>query len=242
MKNLYEEATSYFEPILQEAPPGLSNGWIISDLEFFALQTGLYFGTVSSMGLSLLVALLVIFITSRNLLISFFASVSIGIIITVTVACLVLIGWELDILESVTVSIAVGLSVDFTAHYAIAYLTVKPCDDRCRRVELTISHTCPAITLAALTTFIAGLGLLPATVLIYYKFGAFLMITTASSWLISTYFFIPLLSIAGPQGTCCSVSLKCRSSEPSESSAVMTETSTFTPSSHQEIIEKSTVV
>ncbi|CAL8312007.1 unnamed protein product [Lota lota] len=34
---------------------------------------------------------------------------------------LVLLGWELNVLESVTISVAVGLSVDFDVHYGVAY-------------------------------------------------------------------------------------------------------------------------
>ena len=240
--SFYTHAKSYFDPLLETAPPGLANGWFVGELDFFALQRGLYSGTVSSMFWSLLVALLVILITSRNLVISFFASATIGSIICVTVSSLVLLGWELDILESITVSIAVGLSVDYTAHYAIAYLQAKPRDDRYRRVELAVSRTGPAIALAALTTLVAGLGLLPASVLIYYKFGVFLMLTTASSWLLSTYFFIPLLSIAGPQEGCCDFPFRCKFSDRQEqsNSVTMTETSTYTPSSHFEMTERLT--
>ena len=247
IQKFYDDTEAYFDPWLKAAPPGLAGGWIISDLEFFALQKGLYKGSISSVGWSLLVGLLVILVTTRNLLISLFASVTIASIIFVTIGSLVLMGWELNILESVTVSIAVGLSVDFTAHYAIAYLQATPADDRTRRVESAVSHVCPAIALAALTTFVAGAGMLPATVLVYTKFGVFLMITMAVSWIFSTYFFLPILTICGPKNDCCS--LKCKQHpaagiESTDRSLMLTETSTCSPpiSSNFEVIERSTVL
>jgi len=247
IQRFYDDTEKYFQPWLQTAPPSLSGGWIISDLEFFALQKGLYKGSISSVGWSLLVGLLVILITTRNILVSLFVSITIASIIFVTIGSLVLLGWELNILESVTVSIAVGLSVDFTAHYAIAYLQATPNNDRVRGVEAVASHVCPAITLAALTTFIAGAGMLPATVLVYTKFGVFLMITMAVSWVYSTYFFLPTLTICGPENDCCGMSCKLVNpavQESTDRSLMLTETSTCSPpiSSNYEIIERSTVL
>lgn len=57
----------------------------------------------------------------------------------------------------------------------------------------------PAITLAALTSFIAGLCMLPANVVAYYKFGVFMMIIMACSWFFSTYFFLTLCGAFGPE-------------------------------------------
>ncbi|CAK8680526.1 unnamed protein product [Clavelina lepadiformis] len=241
----YQEVEEFLKPLLLRAPQTLARGWFVSDLEFYSLQSGLHAGTIASVGWSILVALLVIVITSRNLIVSFFATCNIAGIIFCTLASLVLMGWELNVLESITVSIAVGLSVDFTAHYAIAYIVAKPNHDRQQRVEYAASRLGPAITLAALTTFVAGAGMIPASVLAYVRFGVFLMIIMTLSWLLSCYFFLGLLSVFGPEGSRCNLACKCEPlPENDEHTTIMTETSTQSPpmSCHNEVIERATVI
>ena len=49
------------------------------------------------------------------------AALTIGSASVVTVGCLVLMGWELNMFESMTLSLAVGLSIDFAIHLGVAY-------------------------------------------------------------------------------------------------------------------------
>nr|CAB3238098.1 protein dispatched homolog 1-like [Phallusia mammillata] len=264
MDVFYTHLEQFLSPLLRSAPFGLASGWFIGDFQFYSLQKGLYDGTLTSVGLSLLVAQFVILVTSRNIAIALFANLSVACVIFVTAASLVLLGWELNVLESVTISIAVGLAVDFTAHYAIAYIVAPSSGDRQQRVEFAASRMGAAISMAALTTFIAGAGLLPSNVLAYNHFGVFIMLVMAASWLYSNYFFLPVLSAIGPQGSCCD--LRCSSScctgiatDSDEHTTIMTETSSVkvtcaTPASSRapmlssvssnatEIIERQTVI
>ena len=243
VRELYRMSKQFFQPVLNRAPLSMSGGWLVSDFDFFALQQGLYDGSIASVCWSLLVGLVIFLVSTRNIVISCFATITIACIILVTTGSLVLLGWELNILESVTVSIAVGLSVDFTAHYAIAYLQSDHCHDRKQQVEEAISHVCPAIALAALTTFIAGAAMLPSTVLIYHKVGVFLMVLMTASWLYSTYFFLPLLAVCGPQKNCWKISCR-HTHDTGDRGVMMTETSTCSPSTscRHELVERSTVV
>uniref|UniRef100_A0A1A9UNQ7 Uncharacterized protein n=1 Tax=Glossina austeni TaxID=7395 RepID=A0A1A9UNQ7_GLOAU len=51
---------------------------------------------------------------------------------------LVLLDWELNILESVTMSTAIGLAVDFSLHYGIHYRSSPTCaSERCK---LNLKH------------------------------------------------------------------------------------------------------
>ena len=113
-----------------------------------------------------------------------------------TVGILVMLGWELNILESVTISIAVGLSIDFTLHYAMAY-RLSPHLDREMRVVTSISRMGSPVGMAALTTFLVGAIMLPSTVLAYRKLGIFLMIVMSVSWAFATFFFQALLRTLG---------------------------------------------
>lgn len=93
---------------LRSAPRGMQRGWFVSRLEFFELQRTLYEGTIRAIGVSLILALIVLALVTLNPLISLYAIVTIGAAIIVTVAILILLGWKLNVLESVAISTAIG--------------------------------------------------------------------------------------------------------------------------------------
>jgi predicted RND superfamily exporter protein len=95
-------------------------------------------GTYTSLIFSMLFALVVLLLTSGNVLITLYAMLTITFIIADTVAVFVLCGWELNILETIIIIMSVGLSVDFSkkrifdknstfysslaVHYGVAYI------------------------------------------------------------------------------------------------------------------------
>ena len=153
----WNKIKSWADDILAKAPPGLQNGWVVSwGMGFYNLQTNIASGTFSSMGISVAIAFLVMLLTTLNIFISLYAIVTIIGIIAITVGSLVLAGWYLNILESIVMSVAVGLSIDFTMHYGVAYRTSPVKDDRDTRVRYSLVHIGSAVTMAAVTTFLTG--------------------------------------------------------------------------------------
>ncbi|XP_012870425.1 PREDICTED: protein dispatched homolog 1 [Dipodomys ordii] len=201
MHQFYKEVDSWISNELSSAPEGLSNGWFVSNLEFYDLQDSLSDGTLIAMGLSVAVAFSVMLLTTWNVIISLYAIISIAGTIFVTVGSLVLLGWELNVLESVTISVAVGLSVDFAVHYGVAY-RLAPDPDREGKVIFSLSRMGSAIAMAALTTFVAGAMMMPSTVLAYTQLGTFMMLIMCISWAFATFFFQCMCRCLGPQGTC----------------------------------------
>lgn len=201
MHQFYKEVDSWISNELSSAPEGLSHGWFVSNLEFYDLQDSLSDGTLIAMGLSVAVAFSVMLLTTWNIIISLYAIISIAGTIFVTVGSLVLLGWELNVLESVTISVAVGLSVDFAVHYGVAY-RLAPDADREGKVIFSLSRMGSAIAMAALTTFVAGAMMMPSTVLAYTQLGTFLMLIMCISWAFATFFFQCMCRCLGPQGTC----------------------------------------
>ncbi|XP_054568938.1 protein dispatched homolog 1 [Eptesicus fuscus] len=201
MHQFYGEVDAWISRELSSAPEGLGNGWFVSNLEFYDLQDSLSDGTLVAMGLSVAVAFSVMLLTTWNVIISLYAIVSIAGTISVTVGSLVLLGWELNVLESVTISVAVGLSVDFAVHYGVAY-RLAPDADREGKVVFSLSRMGSAIAMAALTTFVAGAMMMPSTVLAYTQLGTFMMLIMCVSWAFATFFFQCLCRCLGPQGAC----------------------------------------
>ena len=218
-KSFYRSASRWMSQQLLDAPPEMSKGWFTSTFKFFSVQTSLAEGLPVAFGISILVATLVTFLTSLNVLITIYAMLTITFIMLVTTASLVLLGWELNILESVIITVSVGLSIDFTLHYGVAY-RLAPDLDRKNRAYSSMARVGSVIFVAAVTTFLAGLFMLPSVTLVYQKFGTFLVLVITISWAYSTLFFQSLLNTIGPQGAfgqfhwpsfdCCSVSSKSR--------------------------------
>ena len=199
VKLFYESVNDWFMDQLLTAPTEIKNGWFISEFRYFSLQASLARGMPIAFGISLLVAMVVTFFTSLNALITLYAILSIGCIMLVTVGAIVLLGWELNVLESVIITVAVGLSIDHTLHYGVAY-RLAPDLDRYNRALSSLKTVSSVICMASLTTFLTGVFMVASVTLVYQKFGIFLILVISISWLYSTLFFQSLLNVLGPQG------------------------------------------
>ncbi|KAK3092676.1 hypothetical protein FSP39_005755 [Pinctada imbricata] len=200
IKTFHTTVERFLKDELTTAPKSLKNGWFVSDLGFYDLQHSLATETPIAIGVSLAVVALVTFITTLNILISLLSIISIACVMFVTISIMVLMNWELNILESVVVTVAIGLSVDYTLHYGVSY-RLLPDLQRDARVATSTAGISGVISSAALTTFLAGAMMMPSTVLVYQKFGIFLMIIISISWAYSTFFFQSLLCCIGPKGS-----------------------------------------
>lgn len=208
MKEFVDHVDGWMKDQLETAPEGMSGGWFTSDLDFFDLQDHLARGAPLALGLSVIIATLVLLLTTGNIVISCCAIASIAGTLFVTIGTLVLLGWQLNIMESVILSVAVGLAIDFTVHYGVAY-SLAPAQDREGRVVFSLSRMGSAIAMAALTTFTAGVLMMPANILSYTQMGTFLVLITTVSWTFSTFFFHSVCRICGPEGHTGSLSWLC---------------------------------
>ena len=120
-------------------------------------------------------------------------------IVCCVVGTLVLDGWELNIIESVIISVAVGMSVDFVAHLSHAYLhsVIK---ERAIAVMYMMRTMGVSVLTGAITTFIAGFFMIFAKTLFFYQFGFFMMMTMLFSWIFANLFLAPLMGAVGPVG------------------------------------------
>ena len=152
----WERTESWIKKEMSTAPFSMKRAWWISNLEFYDLQKSLSTGTLVSMAIAIAMAFAVMLLTTLNVLVSIYAILTIIGIISVTTGSLVLSGWKLNILESITMSVAVGVSIDFAMHFGVAYCLAPNNECRKARVQFSLSRMGSAITMAAITTFIAG--------------------------------------------------------------------------------------
>ncbi|CAG5132771.1 unnamed protein product, partial [Candidula unifasciata] len=197
VQSFYLKVDNWVREELLQAPVEMKRGWFVSSLDFYDLQSSLAMGTPLALGVSLSVVAVVSFFTTLNVLISLYALLSVAATICVTLASLVFMQWELGVLESVVITIAIGLAVDLTLHYGVAF-RLSPDLGREMRVINSLGRMGSPVAMAAFTTMMAGAFMMFSTVLVYKKFGTFLLLLVSLAWVYATFFFLALLRTIGP--------------------------------------------
>ncbi|XP_034128147.1 protein dispatched [Drosophila guanche] len=198
IKEFYETVEHWFQQQLATAPVELRGGWFTSDLKFYNVQDTLSHDTIVAITLAMAASLLVLLCFTLNLLISIYAVLTVSLSIFNTVAVLILLGWQLNILESIAVSTAIGLAVDFSLHYGIHY-RMSPIKERIAATQFVLSRIIGPTVMAATTTGLAGGIMMASNILPYIQIGVFLLVVMIISWLYATFFLMSLLRVAGPQ-------------------------------------------
>ena len=200
----FHNVESWTREQMASAPRGMRGGWFVSFLDFYALQESLLWGTRDSLLIALGLVLIVMVVATSSFRVAVFALITIAAIILVTAAILVAAGWDLNVLESVTLTVGIGLAIDTTLHYAVAFRLHQPASpsedaasQRRETVRSTLTTMAPAVTLAAFTTALAGAMMTPASILAYVQLGVFLVVIMLISWIFSTFFFLSLLRYFG---------------------------------------------
>lgn len=205
INEFYTTVNEWMEKQLETAPSVMKKGFFVSDLDFYDLQHELGRGTKVAIFVSMALAAAVLFVSTLNPLISVLAIVTITFSIITTIAALVLSGWTLNILESIAVSTAIGLDVDFSLHYSINY-RMCPSNMGGNREEATryaLSCIMGPSFMAALTTAAAGFFMMFSLILPYFQIGLFLVLLMTVSWIYATFFLGSLLATLGPTQNAC---------------------------------------
>lgn len=115
-----------FEKFLvdQSPPPSAQNGFFTCGMFTVTdLQDNMVRSAISSAALSIVLAFGIILISTRSVLVSSYAIITVILIVACVMGSIVLMGWELGLLESMCMSILVGMSVDFVVHFAHAWVS-----------------------------------------------------------------------------------------------------------------------
>jgi PERQ amino acid-rich with GYF domain-containing protein len=111
-----------------------------------------------------------------------------------------IMGWELGIVEAISITVLVGLSVDYCLHLGDSYTHSKAkTGKRYPRTRDAITDMGAAIVGGAATTIASSVMLLFCTIQIFTKFGLIVTVNTAFSIVLTIFVFCPLLMVCGPQ-------------------------------------------
>ena len=196
-------------------PEGVKNGFFIGgDYWWYDTHKAMLETAMGSAGIALAASTLVILCSSRSFTLAIFSCLSIVYVLTSVVSTMVALGWSLGFLESICLSILIGLSADFVTHFSHAYANFKPTlmttstdDDnqeqvsvigRGERTKFAIVHMGPSILAACFTTVSAAIIMLFCTIVFFEKFALVLFFCIIQATVASFIFFCTLVDCCGP--------------------------------------------
>eukprot|EP01155_Anaeramoeba_flamelloides_P029881 Anaeramoba_flamelloidesa85769_1239.p1 GENE.a85769_1239~~a85769_1239.p1 ORF type:complete len:1139 (-),score=286.33 a85769_1239:191-3607(-) len=198
-REFFDEIEEFLDTINKEAPEGMdmvstvSWSWMemLTDETLISVALGTIFVSVG-------VAYLIIVVSTDNIISSFFAILSISGVVVTIVGMMVSIGWKLELITSVCLTVIVGISVDYVVHFCHAY-TISTHDTPFAKLRDAMTNLGISVTAAAATTLISTFIMFFNWSPFFLKFGLFIWMTIISSALWSFFFFFTLL-LYGPTG------------------------------------------
>jgi hypothetical protein len=173
-----------------------ANGKFLQMSTIDSLQSG--FAKAAALSISL--ALCAILLTTLNFVVTAYAIITVVGIVLSMLALMVFADFKLGVLESMCLSILVGVSIDYTLHLALAYQETKPSKPRAARATEAAQHMGISIVSGACSTASSGVLLFFTTITFFTLFGYFIVTTALLSVLFAVFFFMALLYTAGPEG------------------------------------------
>uniref|UniRef100_A0A915L200 SSD domain-containing protein n=1 Tax=Romanomermis culicivorax TaxID=13658 RepID=A0A915L200_ROMCU len=171
MHYFYWETSRFIEKLLADGPVDVRKGWFVSDwLDYYDLQRALVVGVKYSVIFAVCIAVLIVFLTIGNVVIGLLCALCICSVIVLTIASMLLLDWHLNILESTIIVLAIGISFDYTLHFAtvarhlILEINILQSDEHSGSLlaRRLISKASSSVSGAALTTALVGFAMLPA--------------------------------------------------------------------------------
>jgi hypothetical protein len=173
-----------------------SGNVVVTDLEgkfVFMNNQSIYVRTaIQSSVLGVVIAFVVLLISTRVFHIAFFASLSITSVLVSVVGTMVMLGWKLGSIESILIGITAGFSVDYVVHLAHAYEIAE--GDSYERVTEAFADLGISVFNGMITSVAASIPLFFCSLQFFAKFGTFLCLTIVFSWIFANFVFMSILA------------------------------------------------
>jgi len=181
------------------APSGVKN-FFFSSFTFWWYDTNSQMLTTAygAASIALAAAAIVILLSARSVVLTLFATITIGYVLCSVTSTLVALGWTLGFLESICFAILIGVSVDFVIHFCHAYASKSGEVDRGERTQDALIRMGPSILAAAVTTVAAAIIMLFTVIDFFQKFALILFMTMIQATLGSFVMFLTFTDCIGP--------------------------------------------
>lgn len=184
---------------LRSAPQGVNKAFFTgNDYWYMDTHQAMTSTAYSSAATALIATTLVILISSRSFLLTFFSVLSMFYILAATIATMVLCGWTLGFIESICIAILIGISADFVTHLSVAYTTEEGNLDREKRTEQALLDMGPSILAAAFTTIVSSVIMIFTKIVFFGRFAYVMLFTISHSTFGAFIVFCTLTNCAGP--------------------------------------------
>jgi len=147
---------------------------------------------ISGSMIGVLVAFIVLFVSTRKLHLSLFATLCILSVLVGVIGSATMLGWTLGTIEAILISILAGFSVDYVIHLAHAYNHAEGEPDE--RILAAYGEMGVSVFSGMLTSVVASIPLFFCTLTFFAKFGTFLCLTIVLSWIFANFGFMCLLA------------------------------------------------
>lgn len=179
-------------PIPSLFPRHTANRYVGVNTEKVLLKSAVW-GTV----FSLVLAGIMILIATNNYLVTFWSLLVIFLVVNAVVASMVLLDWTLGVVESICLTICVGLSVDYTIHlchiFATSAATTRFAAGRDALASMGVS-----VFNAAVTTIGSSVVLMLSYIIFFERFGIFVFMNIFFSTAFAFIFLMAILMLIGP--------------------------------------------
>jgi len=163
-------------------------------------EAALYRNTIMSFAIAVVFAWIMLVLTGWNWWNGTLGFMAVVIICIVSCGFMVIMGWELGIIESIAIITVVGVSVDYSVHLMHAYG-----ESQAETVEEKVQSALKTMGISLIggvaTTVGAALFLFFAEIQFFSKFGKFLAITVIVSIFVAFTFLMPFVLVCGKPGS-----------------------------------------
>lgn len=156
-------------------------------------------GAVQGVAIGLCLALPVLVFTTCNWIIGLLAALTISLITNAVVGLIPMLGWKLGVMESLNLTLVVGLAVDYCVHLADGYVRSKK-TKRVDRVRDMLKTVGVSVLSGACTTLGASAFMLGSQIIFFFQFGIFMFCTVGFSIIFALGFFTVMVGLIGPEG------------------------------------------
>ena len=201
---IYRKWEDFVSGEMKDLPSSCSNGFqaTVSGYNIWhwlKVQEILVINALKGIIIGLCLALVILVVATTNLAVGVVATLIIALITCSVLGVINMIGWKLGPLESLNLTLVVGLAVDYVVHLAEGYMELKN-ETREAKVKHTLTHVGVSVLSGACTTLGASIFLLAAKILFFFQFGIFIFCTIGFSIMYSLFFFPTVMALIGPEG------------------------------------------
>lgn len=140
----------------------------------------------------LAIAFTILLISTKVLHIAFFATLSILCVLLSVIGTMVMLDWTLGSIESILICILAGFSVDYVVHLAHAYERAPGNTEN--RIKAAFGEMGISVFNGMFTSVGASVPLFFCQLQFFKKFGTFLCLTIAFSWIFANFAFMSVLA------------------------------------------------